>query len=196
MNPIGFAATAVGVYWAVISVLAILWPIPGAEESDTLARQLTSAVGPYVHYGLLGIAMHLGLRWLGSRRSAIGSIGVSFFAAGSVGTAAALLWTATARWLGHVRGTGALELGSDDPLPLTVLIVAVMLYALVCLTMVRGMMGLHRTALWKAILAAAFAMVVTALLFGSVLPEGSYGWRPYIRIDLGGGFDVSFGFQG
>ncbi len=102
--------------------------------------------------------------------------------------------TATTRWFGHLRGTGALELRADDPVPLALLVAAVASYALVCLAMARGTMGLHRVAGWKAIIAATLAMVLTALLFGSVLPEGSYGWRPYIGSDLDGGF--SFGFQG
>jgi hypothetical protein len=37
---------------------------------------------------------------------------------------------------------------------------------------------------------------VTAFLFGSVLPDGAYGWRPYIGVDLDGGFGFSFGFRG
>jgi hypothetical protein len=196
MNPLGFAAAAAGVYWAVVSLLAAVWPIPGSDAADTVAEQLTSAVGPYVHYGLLGITMHIGLRLLGSRRSVLGSIGVAFFTGGSLGTLAALILTASTRWFGHARGTGSLELGPGDLVPFGLLLAAVIFYSLVCFLMVRGLMGLHRTAGWKGALAAAFAIIITALLFGTVLPEGSYGWRPYLDVDLVGGFSIAFGFQG
>src|SRR5262245_15223668 len=57
MNPLGFGATAAGAYLAVAGALSALWPIPGEDASITLAGQITSAVGPYLHYGLLGVAM-------------------------------------------------------------------------------------------------------------------------------------------
>jgi hypothetical protein len=196
MNPLGFAAAAAGVYWAVTSVLAALWPIPGPDMTDTLGKQLTSAAGPYVHYGLLGMAMHFGLRLLGSRRRILGSIGVAFFAGGSIGTLAALVVTASARWFGHARGTHELALGSQDPVPWILFSAAVVSYALIWLAMARALMALHRTAAWKVVIAGAFAVVVTAFLFGSVLPDGAYGWRPYIGVDLDGGFGFSFGFRG
>src|SRR5688572_18478369 len=86
MNPIGFAASAAGAYWAIVSLLTALWPIPGSESADTIGAQITSAIGPYVHYGLLGITMHVLLRLLGSRRPVLGSIGIAFFIGGSIGT--------------------------------------------------------------------------------------------------------------
>lgn len=196
MNPLGFAAAAAGAYWAVVSALAALWPIAGAEGADTLADQIASAVGPYVHYGLLGVAMHLALRSLGSRRSLVGSIGIAFFTGGSIGTAGALLFSSVARWFAHVRGTDALEMRAGDPVPLVLFGGAVLFYALVCLAMARGLMGLHHAAGWKSAIAAAFAVVVTALLFGSVMPEGAFGWRPYIAVQLEGGFGLAFGFRG
>ncbi|MGH7467157.1 MAG: hypothetical protein ACRENP_04140 [Longimicrobiales bacterium] len=196
MNPLGFGATAAGVYWTVASVLAALWPIAGAQMDNSIADQLTSAVGPYVHYGLLGVTMHCALRGLGSRRRILGSIGIAFFAGGSVGTVTALLLTGATRWFGHRRGTSFLQLSSGDLVPLALLVAGVLFYALVCLVLARALMRLHGVVGWKAVLAAGFAMVVTALLFGNLLPEGSYGWRPYIRIGLEDGFDVSFGFHG
>jgi hypothetical protein len=196
MNPLGFGATAAGAYWTGASVLAALWPIAGSQMTDTLRDQLSSAVGPYLHYGLLGIAMHCMLRWLGSRRPVLASIGIAFFVGGGIGTAAALLLTGITRWFGHVRGTSFIELNAGDIIPLALLLAALSAYILVCLTMARALMGLHRAAGWKAALAIAFAIVTTALLFGSVLPEGSYGWHPYIRIELSRGFATSFGFRG
>ncbi|MGH7460995.1 MAG: hypothetical protein ACREMA_08195, partial [Longimicrobiales bacterium] len=121
MNPLAFGAMAAGAYLAVASALAALWPVPGPDAGATLSDQITSAVGPYVHYGLLGGAMHLGLRTLGSRHRILGSIGTAFFAGGSIGTLTALLLTATTRRIGHVRGTNALELGSGDAIPLVIL---------------------------------------------------------------------------
>ena len=194
MNPLGFAASAAGAYWAIVSALVVLWPIADAESTDTLAAQLTSAVGPYVHYGLLGIVMHVVLRLLGSRRSLLGSIGIAFFVGGSIGTATALLLSSLTRWFGHLRDTSFIELSSGDVVPLALLAGAALSYVVVCLLISRGLMGLHQVAGWKAGIAIVVAMLFTALLFGSVMPEGSYGWRPYIRIDLNGG--VSFGFSG
>ena len=194
MNPLAFGATAAGAYLAVASALAALWPVPGPDAGATLSDQITSAVGPYVHYGLLGAAMHLGLRTLGSRHRILGSIGTAFFAGGSIGTLTALLLTATTRRVAHVRGTNSLELGSGDAMPLVILVLALIAYALVCLIMARALMALHRTAAWKVIIAGVFAVVVTALLFGSVLPDGAYGWHPYIRLERN--FSLGVGFRG
>ncbi len=196
MNPLAFGATAAGIYWAVTNALALIWPVPEASAVDTLATELTSAIGPYLHYGLLGAAMHVGLRVLGSRRRILGSIGVAFFAGGSIGTFAALVLSAFARWTAHTRGTSSLELRANDVLPLLIFIGAVLSYALVCLTMARALKALHYTAGWKVLVAATFAVIVTALLFGSVLPDGNYGWHPYVRVELDGGAGFFFGFEG
>lgn len=194
MNPLGFAASAAGAYWAIVSVLTALWPIPGSESADTIGEQFTSAIGPYVHYGLLGLAMHVVLRSLGSRRAALGSIGIAFFIGGSIGTTSALLLSSITRWFGHVRGTNAIMLATGDLVSLGILIAGVSFYLLVCLMLARGLMGLHRVAAWKMVIAVAFAILITSLLFGSVIPDGSYGWRPYLRLRLDG--DISFGFRG
>jgi hypothetical protein len=194
MNPLGFAATAAGAYWAIVSVLSALWPIPGSESADTIGAQITSAIGPYVHYGLLGIAMHVLLRLLGSRRPALGSIGIAFFIGGSIGTSSALILSSITRWFGHVRGTSSIMLAEGDLVSLAILFAGVSFYLLVCLMLARGLMGLHRVAAWKMGIAVAFAILITALLFGSVIPDGSYGWRPYLRLWLDG--DISFGFRG
>jgi hypothetical protein len=196
MNPLAFAASAAGVYWATVSLLTTLWPVPGTEAADTLAGQLTSAIGPYVHYGLLGIAMHFGLRTLGSKRRVLGSTGIAFFAGGSIGTATALVLTTLARWFGYERGALALEVQSGDLVPAVLLASGLISYGVLCLVMARGMMGLHRAPVWKAMAAAGFAMAVTAFLFGSVLPEGSFGWRPFFQIGIDGGFTLHFGFRG
>jgi hypothetical protein len=193
MNPLAFGASAAGVYWGVQAVLTALWPVPGSDAGDTLGSQLASAVGPYVHYGLLGATMHVGLRALGSRRRLPGSLGVAFFVGGSIGTITALLLSSATRWIANARDTNTLELGPGDPVAFWFLLAAVLSYGLVCLTMAMALMGLSRTAVWKTVLAGGFAIVVTAFLFGSVLPEGEYGWHPYIQIQ---GRQVSVGFQG
>jgi hypothetical protein len=188
MNPLGFVASAAAIYWAVSALLIMLWPTPASDTSGRLADQFASAVapsvGPYVHYGLLGLAMHVGLRGLGSRRSLLGSLGVAFFVGGTVGTVTALLLSSTARWVGHTRGTSQLDLAGDDPVALVFLVAAVACYVLVCWTMAVGLIGLTRAPLWKAMLAGGFAIALTALLFGSALVDASLGWRPYLEIDL------------
>jgi hypothetical protein len=195
MNPLAFGASAAGLYWAVSNALALLWPVPGPATPETLSTELASALGPYLHYGLLGAAMHLVLRVLGGRRQLLGSVGVAFFIGGSFGTLTALLLTSVARWFAHVRGTSALELRADDPVPLALFIGATLAYALVCLAMARALQSLHYTPGWKAILACAFAVLFTALLFGNVLPDGSYGWHPYIGIERDDGIGFGFGFS-
>jgi hypothetical protein len=196
MNPLAFGATAAGVYWAVTNVLALVWPIPTTQTPDSLATEITSALGPYLHYGLLGATMHLALRALGSRRRILGSIGIAFFAGGSIGTLGALLLSAVARWFAFVRGTSSLELRTNDVVPLLIFTGAVLSYALVCVMMARALKALHHTAGWKTVAAVIFAVVVTALLFGNLIPDGNFGWRPYIRAVRDDGWGFSFGFRG
>jgi hypothetical protein len=192
MNPLAFAGMAAGTYWAIISVLAALWPTPRSNGVDTMSDQLSSAIGPYLHYGLLGVVMHALLRALGSRRSVFGSVGVAFFTGGSIGTLGALPPTAAARWFAHSRGTAMLELTSGDLVPVVLLGVAVVFYVLLCVTMASALRGLHRVAGWKVAAAATFAVIATSLLFGSVLPSGSYGWHPYIAVGPEGGIGLGF----
>jgi hypothetical protein len=104
MNPLAFAAAAAAIYWAVTNLLSALWPVPESVAPDTVAGQLFSAIGPYVHYGLLGIAMHVALYALGSRHRLRGSVGVAFFVGGSIGTLTALILTTLARGMrSHTR---------------------------------------------------------------------------------------------
>ena len=196
MNPLGFAAMGATIYWAVASVFAAIWPVPEAERTGLLTAQITSAVGPYLHYGLLGCAMHFALKWLGSRRRILGSVGAALFAGGSIGTLTALLLLAMARWFGNARQTSALELRWGDVASLLIFLAALASYALVCQVMARALLALHRTTSWRIIMAAVFAVVITAVLFGSVLPDGDYGWRPYISIDFENRTGIAFGFRG
>ena len=196
MNPLAFGATAAGIYWALSNTLDALWPVQGSASRDTLVTELAGAVSPYLLYGLLGATMHFALRALGSRRRLLGSIGVAFFVGGSVGTLGALITSAVARRLAYVRGTTSLELSDTDILPLLLFLGATFFYAVTCVLMARALKTLHYTAGWKVVLAAVFGMVATAVLFGSVIPAGNYGWHPYIRIETDGGLGFAFGFQG
>jgi hypothetical protein len=174
----------------VSAVLAALWPVPGSQNGGALSQQLASAVGPYRHHGLLGTAMHVGLRCLGSRRRLLGSLGARSFAGGSIGTLTAL----TLSWSANARETNPLAAGPDDPVAFWFLLAAVTSY-LVCATMATTLLGLNRVAIWKVAAAGGFRVAVTAFLFGSLLPPGVRGWRRYIRVDLGER-EFSFGFQG
>jgi hypothetical protein len=197
MNPLAFGATAAGIYWAVANALGLFWPVPGNESTDTLATELASAVGPYLHYGLLGAAIHAVLRFFGSRRRLLGSIGIALFAGGSIGTLGALITSGVARWFAYERGTSTLELRSNDIAPVLIFLAATVFYALLCVYMARALQALHYTAGWKVLLAAGFAVLITAVLFGNILPDANYGWHPYIRIEPHGPEQgVSFGFEG
>jgi hypothetical protein len=196
MNPLAFAAGAASVYWAATSLVGSIWPIPEAGAPDTLARQFGSALSPYVHYGLLSISMHLALGGLGSRRPVLGSVGAALFTGGSIGTLAALVLNTAAHWVGHERGTTALHVSAGDPVPIALFFVAGLFYLLLGMAMLRALMVVHQTPAWKTAIAGAFAILVTALLFGSVLPAGEYGWHPYLRVETADGFALSFGFRG
>jgi hypothetical protein len=196
MNPLAFGATAAGIYWALSNTLDVVWPVQGAESAETLATELASAVSPYLLYGILGTTMHFALRALGSRRRLLASIGIAFFIGGSIGTAGALITSAAARRMAYVRGTTSLELSEADIMPLLLFLGATLFYVLTCVLMARALKALHYTAWWKVVLAAVFGMVLTAVLFGSVIPDGNYGWHPYIRIERNNGIGFSFGFQG
>jgi hypothetical protein len=196
MNPLAFAAAAAGVYWAITNLLIAVWPVAETPDALQLTDQLSAAVGPYLHYGLLGVAMHLGLLALGERHRILGSLGAAFFAGGSIGTLTALLLTTLARWYAFTHNTTSLELTSGDVLPLVVFGGSVISYLLICTGVARGVGALQRTARWKLAMATVFAMLVTAVLFGTVLADGAYGWRPYIGINRSGGIGFSFGFRG
>jgi hypothetical protein len=73
---------------------------------------------------------------------------------------------------------------------------SVISYLLICTGVARGVGALQRTARWKLAIATVFAMLLTAVLFGTVLADGAYGWRPYIGINRSGGIGFSFGFRG
>jgi hypothetical protein len=195
MNPMGFASISAGVYWGVAAIVAAVWPVPSARESNAFVDQLTGAVGPYVQYGLLGLSMHVALRALGSRRAAAGSVAIALFTGGSTGMITGLILSSTASWIAHSRGTNQVALTSGDTLAAVFLTSGWLLYALVCLALSRAMLGLHHTSAWKVTASALLAVVVTALVFGMVLTTGNYGWRPYLSVGLGA-HELGFGFRG
>jgi hypothetical protein len=196
MNPLAFGAAAAGVYWAWSNTLNVLWPVAGNEGVDTLGSELAGAVSPYLLYAVLGTTMHFALRLLGSRRRLLGSIGIALFVGGSIGTLGALLTSSVARRMAYVRGTTTLEMSTTDILPLLLFLGATLFYALTCLLLARALKALHHTSGWKVVLAAVFGMVLTAVLFGTVIPEGNYGWHPYIGIETENQIGFSFGFRG
>jgi hypothetical protein len=195
MNPLGFVAFAAAIYWAIANGAAALWPVPGDEAKDSILRQITLAIGPQVHYGLLGIAMHAVLRSLGSVKKVAGSVGVSFYAGGSVGLVLALGMVVVLSYFAHTRGTGSLQLAEGGVVVTSLFVVAMLTYAVLCLVLTRAMIGLHKVPGWKAAVGIVLAILLTALLFGSVLPEGPYGWHPYLSLSHDAGFSFSFGFR-
>jgi hypothetical protein len=196
MNPLAFGATAAGIYWALSNTLNVLWPVAGNQAADTLGGEVASAISPYLLYGLLGATMHFALRLLGSRRRLLGSIGIALFVGGSIGTLGALITSSVARRMAYVRGTTSLEMSADDFMPLLLFLGATLFYALTCVLLARALKALHHTSGWKVVLAAVFGMVLTAVLFGTVIPEGNYGWHPYIGIETDNQIGFSFGFRG
>jgi hypothetical protein len=197
MNPLGFVAFGAAVFWAVANGAAALWPVPGAGAEASIGNQIATAVGPQVHYGLLGLAMHGVLRALGSRRRMAASVGVSFYVGGSVGVVLALAMVVLGHYMVHAHGLVHTDVAEGGALTAALAGAAVVTYALLCVVLARAMIGLHGARGWQAAIAIAFAILLTALLFGSVLPEGSYGWHPYLSLSFphDGGYVLGFGFR-
>jgi hypothetical protein len=195
MNPLGFVAFAAAIFWAVANGTAALWPVPGAEAGGGIGGQIASAVGLQVHYGLLGLVLHGVLRVLGSRRRAAASLGVSFYAGGSVGMALALALVVAVHYAAHGLGWEPHQSVGDGVVPLVLFVAAVTAYALLCLVLARAMIGVHGVPGWQAAAGIAVAILLTALLFGSVLPEGPYGWHPFLSVARDGGLSIDAGFR-
>lgn len=186
LNPLGFLATsmmAVGVARAVgLSAL-------GMSTGDSLAEQLLTSVGPFLHYAALGLICHLVLRALSERRRrATDSLGITLYAAGGPGAAAELLvWTLVL--LGSTfafAGPGTLRM-------IAWLGLGVALGAF-CNALGGGLGVLHRSKWWHMLLAFAAALVGTGLFFGAVDPPGQYGIHWVLTLfDAQGAFRVRLG---
>jgi hypothetical protein len=89
MNPLGCLATAIAaVSFPTEQVLARYYP---EVTSSSLLIQGFSAIGPYLHYGMLGALTHLFLRLTGSPPRLRSSVAVALFAGALPGSASSLL---------------------------------------------------------------------------------------------------------
>lgn len=184
LNPAGFAATALGVYSAIAALMA--WLLPIAETGGGgLRDQITAAIGPYLHYGMLGLFAHVVLRLTGSRRRAQASLGIALYAGGAVAMPFSLLFGLVGALMARAQGTTHLVVASGAG-TMTFLVLTGASYAVVCAYLARGLQALYRVRLWTVGAAMLPAIIATALVFGTVLPRGSYGWHPEIRLHFNG----------
>ena len=183
LNPLGFVATAAALYWFLFGIIVFLWPL----RHDTgwfgdPFTQISTALGPYLQYGLLGLLVHSGLRLTGSRGSLQGSLGVAFFA-GGIGALGGLLTLTGSRILAHLQGVDHyLPASADHPGSLLLGLVAVGFYLYFCFLLLRGLQALHGVTWYRILPLLAAAVLLSALLFGNVLPKGTYGNHPRILL--------------
>jgi hypothetical protein len=190
-NPLGFAATGVGIYWALSGALAALLPAPGEDHDGGLFSQFSSSIGPYLQYALLGAFMHAGMRVAGSRQPLVASLGVALFAGATVGTAFSPLLILIGRLVARASGSSDLALGQDRGASV-ILLLALAAYFFLCVVLARAMQAIHLVPGWRAAMALLLAVLATALTFGNLIPEGTWGWHPWFEISRD---NVFFGFS-
>jgi hypothetical protein len=184
LNPFGMLATAAAIVASThqflpLLVLALMKSAHSIDDgSDSLARQLLAAVGPFLHYALLGALAHAVLRLGGSTRKLRGSIGVALYAGAGPGSGAYLLL-----YLAAMAVTLSGSKFFAGPYAVVAIAPGFLVFAwALCV----GLAGLHRVRAWRAGLAIVIAVVVSGLLFG-LLPEWPEVFGLHLRLGLARG---------
>lgn len=181
-NPLGFMATTL----AVTTVLQLLRDsLPGATASQqgtgTVWDAALTALGPYVHYFALGLLSHAVLRLMRTRGHVIASTAGSLYAGGVALLTLQAVYLLAALKFPALRKAG--DVVVSDRLALLAAVVAfggALLWFLYLL--VRALAALHHTSAWRPAVAAAVALLASALFFGSFKPPGSYGLCPALKV--------------
>jgi hypothetical protein len=183
LNPLGFLAFSVLILGAVRSFgwwylqrrgLAIDADITGEQP---FWAELWGALGPSLHFAVLGLICHHTLRLLGNRDArASSSAAMTFYAAGSAGLVGeVLVWALvlTLLTLGVVSVDGVyapLFAGFGVAL------------SSFCAYLGFTLGALHLPRWWHMLLAFAAAFLITGIFFGHVDPPGDYGIRWFLRV--------------
>jgi hypothetical protein len=181
LNPFGMLATAAAIVASVHQVVPLLvlalFPKARREDDggDSLVHQVLAAVGPFLHYALLGALAHAVLRLAGSRRLLRGSIGVALFAGAGPGSGGYLLIYLVAVVV-TMSGSKFFE-G-----PYAVFAIASGFFLFVWALCV-GLAGLHGVKVWRSTVAVAIAIGIAGVLFG-LLPQMPEVFGLHFRVEV------------
>jgi hypothetical protein len=172
MNPIAMLATGAAI---VAATRQLAGAVVGIAHPESLADAALSALGPYLHYVVLGLVMHVLLLPFARRKvTSMDSVAAVLFAgAGPAALAEGLGWLVMCAIWPFTRSTAAL---------------AVMLGVAfsVATTMIATALGsLHRTKSWQMTLAILIAFTTTGLVFGYLAPPGNFGLHWVINLHSG-----------
>jgi hypothetical protein len=190
LNPAAMMATAAGFTLALRALLASVHGLEAFGGTDGLLGQIIDAVGPHVHYALLGLVAHGVLSVGGSRRPLGSTIGVALF----VGSGPALLaqiasFVDIAVFLRF--GPAAHVTSAGSAWGATTLLVVLLGWLLMLVTLAAGLSGVHGRPRWVTAVAVLVAVVVVGHLF-HVMPQrfGAYG--PHLALWWRGGIPGFF----
>lgn len=172
-NPVGMMATGAAITAATREVTSA---VIGLDHASSFWAGVASALGPYLHYVLVGLLCHLALLGLGRRRPRPrpgDTVAVALYAgAGPSAVAAALAWLALL----------ALHPWLD---PAVVMPVALgVAFSVFCMALASTLGALHDAPVWAILVAFAVAFPVSGAIFG-VAPAGDYGMHWVLRLDHG-----------
>jgi hypothetical protein len=187
LNPLGFLATALAVAGPANVMFERLTHQPG--DSSSLARDLATALTPFVYYLSLGALSHLVLRAFGTRRRLRDSCAMALYAGGGPALAAHLVVLLLA--LALYRATGQLQVHSlRTTWALALLVAAMVSFGAFCATLAMSLGGLHgRDGIrrWQVVVANLAALAIAGFVFALLHPPGNFG----LHMVLGPSHDAS-----
>lgn len=161
-NPLAMLATGAALTAASRQAAAAVF---GIERADTLLVAVLSALGPYVHYVLIGLLCHGPLRLLGKRKARLGdTIAMALYAgAGPAAIAEAAMWLlliVAGHWL-----------DADVLLPVALGVA----FSAFTMALAANIGAMHDARVWMVCVAYAVAFPGSGLLFGLIQPSGQFG---------------------
>jgi len=168
-HPLGVLANALAISGALGVLLGV--------HVDGLGAQLAQWALPYLYYVGLGVLAHAMLRVTGPTRRLRASIAIALYTGGGPGLLGLLVMWAIGGTVMALHGAGGGLHG------IGVLIVIVMLapYVFVLTTLARGLGGAHGAGPVRTTLALLFALLVSAIVFGTVSNDFPV---PHVAIDV------------
>jgi hypothetical protein len=177
INPLAMLATSATITGAAHQIAGA---VLGVDHPETMLGAVLSALGPYLHYVMLGVLCHLALRRFQTRDARLAdSVAVALFAgAGPAALAEAVGWLVLC----------ALRPWVSPQLIGAMLGVAFSVY---CLTLATSLAGLHRPPWWAMLIAFGVSFPLSGLVFGMLEPPGNYGM--HWVLDVRGGVSLGLG---